>query len=90
MGLCAFVRGVWGAHWWYMCVLCACLCICVVCVGICMMWRPLPLITTDGYSLCYSPPNATSPVGPESIHTMLPVQSTWTGEERRITSFVNS
>ena len=45
----------------YVCVVC-------VCVGICMMWRPLPLITTDGYSLCYRPPNATSPARTTSIH----------------------
>ena len=31
-------------------------------LGICMMWGPEPLITTDGYTLCYIPPNATGPV----------------------------
>ena len=50
----------------YVCVVCVCV-VCV-CVGICMMWRPLPLITTDGYSLCYRPPNATSPARTTSIH----------------------
>ena len=90
--VCVFVYLCGG-----ICVQCLCVCICVfvyvcgVCVGICMMWRPFPLITTDGYSLCYRPPNATSPVRTKSTHyTIIHAICTWNIEERRFTSSANS